>query len=113
MLLSFPVPPPHLPCKLAKNKEPTSGLEPLTCSLGLSCSLAEEAARARSPLYGLSCILACRHPLEAHLPRAVGQQGAEPQLRMFCALETTSKGCGRASYKVSRLVYLPGIALAP
>jgi len=34
--------------------------------------------------------LSHRRPLEAHLSRAVGQQGTKPHLRLFCDLETIS-----------------------
>ena len=35
-----------------KTREPTGGLEPLTCSLRVSCSLAEGAAYAMPPSLG-------------------------------------------------------------
>src|SRR5918993_584464 len=39
--------------------------------------------------YVFRAILASRYPLEAHLSRAVGHRGAEPQLKLVCALRKT------------------------
>jgi hypothetical protein len=58
----------HLPagfsCKIESKKEPTSGLEPLTCSLRVDCSIVEGTALCDAPLLSMLSIPA--RPVGTH-----------------------------------------------
>ena len=61
-----------------ENKEPTSGLEPLTCSLQVSCSRDEKATRAATPCCWSHSILcaATRSKRTSRVLSAVGLASA-------------------------------------
>ena len=75
--------------------EPTSGLEPLTRSLRVNCSMGEGAT---CPTFcRVVRVLARRYPLETHFWRTVAQQNAETNLRCVCKFATIWVADGRVN----------------
>ena len=60
----------------------------------------------------LVLVLGALHLLELHLMRAVGQQSAETQLRVFCTLGLISKGSRWKESVLLRGVKLPSASLS-